>query len=72
MSRWKGFPPPEERLYGAMAAGPCLVIGALWFGWAGNYEHVHWIVPMLGMIWIGMSVSLIFVSLLAYLVDTYL
>ncbi|KAF7979904.1 hypothetical protein HWV62_40296 [Athelia sp. TMB] len=72
MPKWKGFPPPEERLYGAMIAGPSLVIGALWFGWAGQYASVHWVVPALGLILIGLSISLIFSSLLGYLVDTYL
>lgn len=70
--RWRGFPPPEERLYGAMIAGPSLVVGALWFGWAGQYASVHWVVPALGLILIGLSISLIFSSLLGYLVDTYL
>lgn len=72
VQRWKSFPPPEERLYGAMIAGPSLVIGALWFGWAGQYTNVHWVVPALGLILIGLSVNLIFASLLCYLVDTYL
>lgn len=70
--KFRGFPPPEERLYGAMLSGPCLFIGSLWLGWSGSYPHVHWIVPIIGMIWIGLSVSLTFVSLLSYLVDTYL
>ena len=26
--KWRGFPPPEERLYGAMIGGPVLVLGA--------------------------------------------
>ena len=29
VAKWKGFPPPEERLYGAMIGAPCLVIGAV-------------------------------------------
>ncbi|KZP13990.1 MFS polyamine transporter [Athelia psychrophila] len=70
--RWRGFPPPEERLYGAMIAGPALVAGALWLGWAGQYAGVHWVVPALGLILIGLAICLIFSSLLAYLVDTYL
>ncbi|KAF7969427.1 hypothetical protein HWV62_27375 [Athelia sp. TMB] len=72
IGKWHGFPPPEERLMGAMIAGPALVVGSFWFGWAGNNPHLHWIVPCIGLAWIGFSVSLIFVSLLAYLVDTYL
>jgi MFS transporter, DHA1 family, multidrug resistance protein len=72
MEKWKGFPPPEERLYGGMVAGPCLVVGALWLGWTGQYPAIHWVVPALGMILIGTSVCLIFVSLVAYVVDVYL
>ena len=36
---WRGFPPPEKRLYGAMVAGPMLVIGVFWMGWTGNYPR---------------------------------
>jgi hypothetical protein len=72
IEKWKGFPPPEERLYGAMVAGPCLVIGVFLFGWTGQYPSVHWVAPAFGMVLVGISVSLIFVSLVAYLVDVYL
>jgi hypothetical protein len=72
VEKWKGFPPAEERLYGAMVAGPCLVVGSLWFGWTGQYSSIHWAVPTVGMILIGTSVCLIFVSLAAYIVDVYL
>jgi MFS transporter, DHA1 family, multidrug resistance protein len=72
MKKWKGFPPPEERLYGAMMAGPSFVAGVLLFGWTGQYSSVHWIVPVLGMTLIGTSVSMIFMSFSAYLVDVYL
>lgn len=68
---WKGFPPAEERLYGAMIAGPCLVIGTFWLGWTGQYPSVPWYVPAISTVFIGMSVSLVFVSFLSYLVDTY-
>lgn len=40
MSYYRGFPPPEKRLYGAMIAGPSLVVGSLWLGWSGQYESV--------------------------------
>lgn len=70
--KWHGFPPPEERLWGGMIAAPALVVGSLWFGWAGANPTLHWIVPCMGLAIIGFSMSLIFVSLLAYLVDTYL
>ncbi|KAK0217527.1 MFS polyamine transporter [Armillaria nabsnona] len=70
--RWKGFPPPEERLYGAMIAGPCLVIGAFWLGWTGQYASIPWYVPAISTIFIGAGINLIFMSFLSYLVDTYL
>ena len=62
--KWRGFPPPEERLYGAMIGAPALVIGAFWLGWTGQYASIHWTVPALATIPIGISVSLIFNSFL--------
>ncbi|KAI0050323.1 MFS polyamine transporter [Auriscalpium vulgare] len=72
MKTWRGFPPAEERLWGAMVGGPSLVVGILWLGWTGNYASVPWYVPALSTIAIGASVCLIFMSFLSYLVDTYL
>ncbi|KDQ51848.1 hypothetical protein JAAARDRAFT_163244 [Jaapia argillacea MUCL 33604] len=72
IKKWKGFPPPENRLFGAMYAGPLLVVGSLWLGWSGEYASVPWYVPALSTVLIGMSVSLVFMSFLSYLVDTYL
>ena len=68
---WKGFPPAEERLYGAMIAGPCLVVGIFGLGWTGQYPSVPWYVPGISAIFIGIGISLVFVSFLSYLVDTY-
>lgn len=67
IQKWRGFPPPEERLYGAMVAGPLFVIGALWLGWAGQYPSIPWYVPALAGIPLGAGVSLIFISLLVSL-----
>jgi hypothetical protein len=64
VGKWRGFPPPEERLYGAMIAGPMLVIGIFWLGWPGAYPSVHWIVPELGAVVIGMCIVLTFHSFL--------
>jgi len=66
---WRGYPPPEERLYGAMIAGPCLVIGIFWLGWAGEYKSVPWYVPEFGTIFLGASVCLVFISFLVRSVD---
>ncbi|TFY57696.1 hypothetical protein EVJ58_g6869 [Rhodofomes roseus] len=72
MKEWRGFPPPEQRLFGAMIGGTSLVLGCFWLGWTGNYPSVPWYVPALGTIPIGASVSMVFISFLTYLVDTYL
>jgi multidrug resistance protein len=72
LKEWYGFPPAEERLYSAMFGGPVLVIGILWLGWSGNYESVPWWVPALSTIFIGLAITLIFISFISYLVDTYL
>lgn len=69
---WRGMPPPEERLIGSMLAGPVLVLGAFWLGWTGNYPSVPWYVPALALIPIGVSFTLVFISLLSYIVDCYL
>ena len=70
--KWRGFPPPEERLYGAMIGAPLLVVGCFWLGWTGQYPSIHWIVPAIATVPIGASVVLIFNAFLSYLVDTYL
>lgn len=62
MVHWRGYPPPEERLFSAMIGGPLLVIGCFWLGWAGAYPSVPWYVPALGIVPIGASILFIFVS----------
>lgn len=64
MKSWRGFPPPEERLFGAMAGGILLIISIFWLGWTGQYPSVPWYVPMLSTILIGISINLVFMSFL--------
>jgi DHA1 family multidrug resistance protein-like MFS transporter len=61
---WKGSPPPENRLVGAMVAGPVLVVGIFFLGWTGAYKSVPWYVPALATIVIGVSFTLVFISFL--------
>jgi multidrug resistance protein len=68
IKKWRGFPPPEERLTGTMVGGPLLVISIFWVGWTGAYENVHWIVPELGTIPLGMGISLLFIGFLVSLI----
>ncbi|EIN14350.1 MFS general substrate transporter [Punctularia strigosozonata HHB-11173 SS5] len=67
--KWRGSPPPEQRLRGAMIAGPCLAISCFWLGWSGNFSSVPWYVPDLAVVLTGSSIILSFISLI---VNTYL
>ncbi|KAF7368719.1 MFS general substrate transporter [Mycena venus] len=70
---WRGFPPPEERLLGAMVGGCAfVVVGIFWLGWTGQYPSVPWYVPALSTIMLGTSICMIFISCWGYMVDTYL
>ncbi|KAI9457481.1 MFS polyamine transporter [Lactarius psammicola] len=71
MKEWRGFPPPEKRLYSAMVGTPLLAVSIFWLGWTGNYESVPWYVPALSTIPLGTGIVLVFMSFLSYLVDTY-
>lgn len=72
LRKWHGHPPPEHRLFGAMLAGPFLIVGIFWLGWTGNNPSIHWAVPAVATIFIGMSFTLVFISFLTYLVEVYL
>lgn len=69
--KWKGFPPPEERLTSAMVGAPLLVVAIFWLGWTGEYASVPWYVPGLSTILLGTSISLIFMSMLVGLTLTF-
>ncbi|KIK53038.1 hypothetical protein GYMLUDRAFT_179505 [Collybiopsis luxurians FD-317 M1] len=70
--KWKGFPPPEERLYAAMIGSVLLSASIFWLGWSGNYPSVPWYVPGISTIFVGMSISLVFITFIIYIVDAYL
>ncbi|KAK4700986.1 hypothetical protein P7C70_g5253, partial [Phenoliferia sp. Uapishka_3] len=70
--KWHNCPPPEERLWGAMLAGPFLIIGIFMLGWTGNFASIHWIVPEIAAVFLGASFTLVFISFLSYLIETYL
>ncbi|KAJ6480272.1 MFS polyamine transporter [Mycena sanguinolenta] len=72
IENWRGFPPPEKHLRGAMVGGCAFVIGIFWLGWSGQYPSVPWYVPALSTVMLGVSVCMIFVSCFSYLVETYL
>jgi len=63
---------PEWRLPPVIIGGVAFTGGLFWFGWSGNYKHVHWIVPTLSGILSGFGLLAIFIQLFNYLIDSYL
>lgn len=64
---------PEERLISQMVGSIAFPIGLFWLGWAGNYaDKVHWIVPTLGGLPIGIGLITIFLPCFTYIIDCYL
>jgi DHA1 family multidrug resistance protein-like MFS transporter len=66
------IPVPEWRLPIAMVGAPLFAAGLFWFGWTGYSGTVHWIVPILSGLFTGFGIFSIFLSLLNYIVDSYL
>jgi len=68
---WEHSPPPEERLYGAIIAGPLLVAGAFILGWTGYKPSISVWGPIMAGIPLGTAITLVFISLQAFIIDTY-
>ena len=67
IKKWRGFPPLERRLFGAMIGSPILVIGIFWLCWTGQYANIPWYVPAFSTIFVGAGINLIFMSFLVRL-----
>ncbi|KHN96244.1 Major facilitator superfamily domain, general substrate transporter [Metarhizium album ARSEF 1941] len=65
-----GTAPPEARLPPAVAGGVLLPVGLFWFAWT-NGTNVHWVVPIIGSSVFAAGLVLVFLSLLNYLIDSY-
>ncbi|KAI0544899.1 MFS transporter [Xylaria curta] len=61
---------PEARLATAMVGSFVLPIGLFLFAWT-TYPWVHWILPVIGATLFSCGLIMVFISLLSYLVDTY-
>lgn len=57
-----------RRLPLACMGGPAFAIGMFWIGWSARSD-VHWIVPILGGIPLGIGFLLLFMALINYIVD---
>ncbi|KAK9237823.1 major facilitator superfamily domain-containing protein [Lipomyces kononenkoae] len=66
-------PVPEMRLLPTIIGGVLFPIGMFWLTWTGAYhQHVHWIVPTISGLFIGSGIVLIFLTLLTYLIESYM
>ncbi|KAF1993362.1 MFS general substrate transporter [Amniculicola lignicola CBS 123094] len=65
-----GDPKPEYRLPPMILGGFCTPIGLFWYGWSAHAK-VHWIVPILGTVFIGMGMVFTYMPSAMYLVDAY-
>lgn len=73
MAKNNGKVIPEERLVPMMVGAPFFAAGLFWAGWAGDFgPRVHWIVPTIGLSFIGFGLMTIFMPCMTYLIDCYL
>ncbi|KAH7041326.1 major facilitator superfamily transporter [Microdochium trichocladiopsis] len=65
-----GLAPPEARLPPALIGAVLLPVGMFWFAWT-NGPEVHFMVSITGTAFFGAGLVLLFLSLMNYLIDTY-
>ncbi|KIX95020.1 uncharacterized protein Z520_09330 [Fonsecaea multimorphosa CBS 102226] len=61
---------PEYRLPLLWPGAIAVPVGLFLYGWSAQY-HVHWIVPILGTVLLGLGMVGTFMSMSIYLVDAY-
>ncbi|KAK5010150.1 hypothetical protein LTR16_004927 [Cryomyces antarcticus] len=61
---------PEHRLPPLVSGGLCIPVGLFMYGWSAQY-HVHWIVPMIGTLFVGLGLIAAFMCIQTYLVDAF-
>ncbi|KAJ5927704.1 hypothetical protein N7516_009477 [Penicillium verrucosum] len=59
---------PEMRLAPCLFFAPFIPISFFWYGWTAD-EHVHWIVPIIGLLPFGFGGVGIFASIQTYFID---
>ncbi|KAH7116533.1 major facilitator superfamily domain-containing protein [Dactylonectria estremocensis] len=66
-----GTPIPEARLYAAVLGGFIGVTGGMFvYAWA-SYSSIHWTVPAVGLMLVGLGTTAVIVSIANYLIDAY-
>lgn len=62
---------PEHQLPPACIGALALPISLFWFGWTGNFESVHWIVPIIASMLFAVGGCLIFNCIFCYQAHAY-
>jgi multidrug resistance protein len=66
----KGEMKPEYRLPPLIPGSLLIPIGLFWYGWTAE-KGVHWILPILGTMFVGLGLMATFMPINTYLVDAY-
>jgi MFS family permease len=61
---------PEYRLPPLIPGSLVIPIGLFWYGWSAE-KAIHWIMPIIGTMWIGLGLLATFMPIQTYLVDAY-
>ncbi|KAK9491022.1 major facilitator superfamily domain-containing protein [Lipomyces doorenjongii] len=61
---------PEYRLSPLIVGSSLVPIGLLWYGWTAEYK-THWMVPIIGTMFVGIGMITIFMPVTTYLVDAF-
>ncbi|KAM0559556.1 hypothetical protein ACHAPJ_004079 [Fusarium lateritium] len=65
-----GHAPPEARLPPTLVGSILIPVGLFWFAWT-NGNDIHWVVCIIGSTIFATGLVLVFLSLMNYLVDSY-
>jgi multidrug resistance protein len=66
----KGEMKPEYRLPPLIPGSLCIPIGLFWYGWSAE-AHLHWIMPIIGTMFVGLGLLATFMPIQTYLVDAF-
>jgi MFS family permease len=69
-ARGGGEMKPEYRLPPLMPGSLLIPIGLFWYGWSAE-AAVHWIMPIIGTMWVGLGLLATFMPIQTYMVDAY-
>ncbi|KAF2008410.1 benomyl/methotrexate resistance protein [Aaosphaeria arxii CBS 175.79] len=61
---------PEHRLIPLLPVCFCMPIGLFWYGWAAEAK-THWVVPILGTVFVGMGINTLIMCAMTYLIDAH-